>query len=71
MTDAAEQMVPLTDAQRAALEPYRQAAQQAQAALAGAFGLLVVGAGVDLTTSTARLTDDGCGYVVQPIAQED
>jgi len=66
MTDAAEQMVPLTDAQRAALEPYRQAVQQAQAALAGAFGLLVTGAGVDLSTHAARLADDGLSYVVTP-----
>lgn len=57
-------VIPLTAAQRAAMEPYRAAVAQAQAALSHAFGLLVTGAGVDLGTSSARLTDDGAGYVV-------
>jgi len=65
-TDQPAVVIPLTEQQRAALEPYRQAVQQAQAALGSAFGLLVTGAGVDLSTHAARLADDGLSYVVTP-----
>lgn len=68
MTDA--EVIPLTPAQRAALEPYRAAVAQAQAALSSAFGPLVTGAGVDLSSRSARLTDDGAGYVVSARDQE-
>lgn len=61
-------VTPLTDQQRAVLAPYVQAVAQAHAALAQAFTLLVVGAGVDLATHTAKLEDDGASYVVRPIA---
>lgn len=65
--DPAE-VIRLTEQQRQALAPYRAAVAQAQEALSAAFGLLVTGAGVDLSKNAARLDDDGRGYVVRPLA---
>lgn len=59
-------VLPLTPAQKAALAPFRQAVAAAQAALSQAFGLLVTGAGVDLATHTAELSDDGAAVTVRP-----
>lgn len=53
------EVIRLTPAQQASLAPYVQAVQQAQIALSQAFGLLLVGRGVDLDACEARLSADG------------
>ena len=67
MTDQG-MLVPLTAQQRTLLAPYVQVVAQAQAELQRAFTLLVVGAGVDLTTHSAQLEDDGAAYVRRRLA---
>jgi hypothetical protein len=62
----AERTVALTPFQRLTLEPYRQNVLRAQEELGRALGLLIAGAGVDLRTHTAKLSDDGAAVTVQP-----